>query len=56
MGKRNKIKKTALANSPFYIKQEKERKARTNNNTQTLETEVEKIIREQAKRFNMKIE
>ena len=40
----------------FYIKEEKERKAKSDNNTQTLETEVEKIIREQAKRFNMKIE
>ena len=39
-----------------YIKEEKQRKAKSNNNTQTLETEVEKIIREQAKRFNMKIE
>lgn len=40
----------------IYINEEKERKAKSNNNTQTLETEVEKIIREQAKRFNMKIE
>jgi hypothetical protein len=39
-----------------YINDEKQRKAKNNNNTQTLETEVEKIIREQAKRFNMKIE
>ena len=39
-----------------YISDEKQRKAKNNNNTQTLETEVEKIIREQAKRFNMKIE
>ena len=39
-----------------YINEEKQRKAKNNNNTQTLETEVEKIIREQAKRFNMKIE
>ena len=37
-----------------YINEERARKA--NNNTQTLETEVEKIIREQVKRFNMKIE
>ena len=37
-----------------YINEEKARKA--NNTTQTLETEVEKIIREQVKRFNMKIE
>lgn len=39
-----------------YINDEKQRQAKNNNNTQTLETEVEKIIREQAKRFNMKIE
>ena len=39
-----------------YINEEKARKAKANNNTQTLETEVEKMIREQAKRFNMKIE
>lgn len=31
-------------------------KAATNNNTQTLESEVEKVIRQQAKRFNMVIE
>ena len=37
-----------------YINAEKARKA--TNNTQTLETEVEKIIREQVKRVNMKIE
>ena len=39
-----------------YINDEKQRKAKNNNNAQTLETEVEKIIREQAKRFNLKIE
>ncbi len=39
-----------------YINEEKVRKAKLNNNTKTLESEVEKIIREQAKRFNMKIE
>lgn len=38
-----------------FINDEKQRKARNNTNTQTLETEVERIIREQAKRFNMKI-
>ena len=37
-----------------YINEVKAKKA--NNSTQTLETEVEKIIREQVKRFNMKIE
>jgi hypothetical protein len=31
-------------------------KAANNNNTQTLETEVEKVIRQQAKRFNMVIQ
>ena len=39
-----------------YINEEKQRKSKNNNNTQTLESEVEKIIREQARRFNMKIE
>jgi len=39
-----------------YISEEKVRKAKASNNTQTLESEVEKIIREQAQRFNMKIE
>jgi hypothetical protein len=39
-----------------YITKEKERKAKTNNNTQTLESEVERIIKEQVTRFNMKIE
>ena len=38
----------------IYINEEKAKK--TTNNTQTLETEVEKIIREQVKRFDMKIE
>jgi hypothetical protein len=40
----------------IYITEEKARKAKNNNKTQTLESEVEKIIREQAQRFNMKIE
>ncbi len=38
-----------------YIAAEKAKNA-TKNNTATLETEVEKIIKEQAQRFNMKIE
>lgn len=39
-----------------YIAAEKVKNAALKNNAPTLETEVEKIIREQAKRFNMKIE
>ena len=39
-----------------YIASEKIKKAKAGNNSQTLESEVEKIIREQATRFNMKIE
>ena len=39
-----------------YIAAEKIKKAKAGNNSQTLEGEVEKIIREQAKRFNMKID
>ena len=39
-----------------YIAAEKIKKAKAGNNSQTLEGEVEKIIREQATRFNMKIE
>ena len=42
------------AKRSVYINKEKAKKA--GNITQTLETEVEKIIREQVKRFNMKIE
>ena len=38
-----------------YIAAEKAKNA-TNNNTATLETEVEKIIKDQAKRYKMKIE
>ena len=38
-----------------YLAEEKARRAKTNSDP-TLETEVEKIIREQVKRFNMKIE
>ena len=39
-----------------FIAEEKIKKAKAGNNSQTLESEVEKIIREQAIRFNMKIE
>jgi len=39
-----------------YIATEKAKNAHTKNNTSNLETEVEKIIKEQAKRFNMKID
>jgi len=39
-----------------YIANEKMNKLKNGNNSQTLESEVEKIIREQATRFNMKIE
>jgi len=38
-----------------YITAEKAKKA-VNNNQPTLESEIEKIIREQAKRFNMQIQ
>ena len=37
-------------------REEKIKKAKAGNNSKTLESEVEKIIREQATRFNMKIE
>jgi molecular chaperone DnaK (HSP70) len=39
-----------------YITAEKAKNATNKNNAANLETEVEKIIKEQAKRFNMKIE
>ena len=39
-----------------FIAEEKSKKTRAGNNSQTLESEVERIIREQATRFNMKIE
>jgi len=39
-----------------FISEEKIKKAKAGNKSQTLESEVEKIIREQATRFNMKIE
>ena len=39
-----------------YIAAEKAKNATNKNNAATLETEVEKIIKEQARRFNMKID
>ena len=39
-----------------YIATEKAKNATNKNNAATLESEVEKIIKEQAKRFNMRIE
>jgi hypothetical protein len=39
-----------------FIAEEKIKKAKAGNNSQTLESEVERIIRQQATRFNMKIE
>jgi hypothetical protein len=39
-----------------FIAEEKIKKAKAGNKSQTLESEIEKIIREQATRFNMKIE
>ena len=39
-----------------FIAEEKIKKAKAGNNSQTLESEVERIIREQATRFNMKIQ
>lgn len=50
----NEIKKTS-AKREAYIADEKAKKARSNTD-QTLETEVEKMIKEQAKRFKMKIQ
>jgi hypothetical protein len=47
--------KTVSAKREQYIIEEKAKKIKGSAD-QTLETEVEKIIREQAKRFNMKIE
>ena len=44
------------AKREVYISEERARKAKSNNKTQTLESEVEKIIKEQAQRYNMKIE
>ena len=43
------------AKREVYINEERTKRAK-NNTDQTLETEVEKMIREQAKRYNMKIE
>ena len=39
-----------------YIAAEKAKNAANKNNAPTLETEVEKIIKEQAKRYKMKID
>ena len=39
-----------------FIAEERIKKAKAGNNSQTLESEVERIIRQQATRFNMKIE
>lgn len=39
-----------------FIAEQKIKKAKAGNNSKTLESEVEKIIREQAVRYNMKIE
>ena len=47
---------TLNAKRDAYIAAEKAKNAANKNNAATLETEVEKIIKEQAKRFNMKIE
>jgi hypothetical protein len=44
----------ALRNS--YITEERKRRAVAANNAATLETEIEKILKEQAKRFNITIE
>jgi len=50
----NEIKEVSTKRE-LYINEERVKRAKGNAN-QTLETEVEKIIKEQAKRFNMKIE
>jgi len=47
---------TLNAKRDAYIAAEKIKNVTNKNNAATLETEVEKIIKEQAKRFNMKIE
>lgn len=47
---------TLNAKRDAYIAAEKAKNAANKNNAATLETEVEKIIKEQAKRYNMKIE
>ena len=44
------------AKREIYVSEEKIKRAKNNNKTHTLESEVEKIIKEQAQRFNMKIE
>lgn len=47
---------TVNAQRVQFIEAERKRKAASPGNTVTLETEIEKIIREQAKRFKMKVE
>jgi chromosome segregation ATPase len=47
---------TLNAKRDAYIATEKIKNATNKNNVATLESEVEKIIKEQANRFNMKIE
>jgi len=47
---------TLNAKREAYIAAEKIKNAANKNNAATLETEIEKIIKEQAKRFNMRIE
>jgi len=49
----NDIKDVSAKREAFIVE---ERARRAKNTDQTLETEVEKMIREQVKRFNMKIE
>ncbi len=39
-----------------YITEEKSKRLKNSNNTQTLESEIEKIIKEQVQRYNMKID
>jgi hypothetical protein len=56
-GERNTIQKEIAALSfkrDVFITAEKAKK-NTTSTEQTLETEIEKIIKEQAKRFNMQI-
>ncbi len=56
---RSKIQKditTLNTQREAFIATEKVKNATNKNNTATLETEVEKIIKEQAKRYNMKID
>ena len=56
---RSKIQKditTLNTQREAFIATEKVKNATNKNNTATLETEVEKIIKEQAKWYNMKID